>query len=220
MCILPESAPLVLRESALEPQACNRQPGAQIMGKRTSGDDIDIHRRAKRRRVAFADEAREIPFQLNANKTESMNCSEELDLPPVMDEPLMTPPPKPPPTSWTSDPILADFFPADLEKKLIYDTDSQQETATTMDMDEETMTTAPMAQEDESDWDSDDENDDEGKPTSLMQPQHLADVHPFVNVLHEWKEGIEVDCGEDWDWATVEEAVARGPHPTATTPES
>ena len=45
-------------------------------------------------------------------------------------------------------------------------------------------------------------------------------MHPFVHVLHEWKEGIEVDCGKDWEWATIEEAVLRGPHPTANTPES
>ena len=91
-----------------------------------------------------------------------------------------------------------------------------------MDMDEETMTTAAEMAGDLTDWsvDSEDENDNEGKPTSLMQPQYLAEMHPFVHVLHEWKEGIEVDCGDDWEWATIEEAVLRGPHPTANTPES
>jgi hypothetical protein len=38
----------------------------------------------------------------------------------------------------------------------------------------------------------------EGKPTSLMQPQPLADVHPFTPTLKEWRHGIEVDCGPDW----------------------
>ena len=60
----------------------------------------------------------------------------------------------------------------------------------------------------------------EGKPTSLMQPQPLAEVHPFVSTLKEWQQGIEVDCGPDWAWDVIEAAVARGPHPTATTPEA
>jgi len=191
-----------------------------LLQKRNSIENIDIHRRAKRRRVAFADSAQEIPVQLNASQTHGTDYNNRWVLPPAVENPLMTPPQKPPPKSWTSDPILADFFPEELGKKWGHDMDSQQETATTMDMDEETMTTAPMAEDTGSEWDSDDEHDDEGKPTSLMQPQHLADVHPFVNILHEWKEGIEVDCGTDWEWATIEEAVLRGPHPTACTEES
>jgi hypothetical protein len=57
----------------------------------------------------------------------------------------------------------------------------------------------------------------EGKPTSLMQPQPLADIHPFTPTLKEWRHGIEVDCGPDWAWDVIEAAVARGPHPTACT---
>lgn len=60
----------------------------------------------------------------------------------------------------------------------------------------------------------------EGKPTSLMQPQPLAGVHPFTPTLTEWRHGIEVDCGPDWTWDVIEDAVARGPHPTARTPEA
>ncbi len=60
----------------------------------------------------------------------------------------------------------------------------------------------------------------EGKPTSLMQPQPLADVHPFTPTLKEWQHGIEVDCGPDWAWDVIEVAVARGPHPTACTAEA
>ncbi len=60
----------------------------------------------------------------------------------------------------------------------------------------------------------------EGKPTSLMQPQPLADVHPFTPTLKEWRHGIEVDCGPDWTWEVIEAAVARGPHPTACTHEA
>ena len=53
-----------------------------------------------------------------------------------------------------------------------------------------------------------------------MQPQPLADVHPFAPVLHTWREGIEVDCGPDWSWDTIETAIVRGPHPTAHTPDA
>ncbi len=60
----------------------------------------------------------------------------------------------------------------------------------------------------------------EGKPTLLMQPQPLADRHPFTPTLKEWSHGIEVDCGPDWTWDVIKAAVARGPHPTACTPEA
>jgi hypothetical protein len=60
----------------------------------------------------------------------------------------------------------------------------------------------------------------ESNPTSLMQPQPLAEVHPFAPILKEWQHGIDVDCGPDWAWDVIEGAVARGPHPTATTPEA
>ena len=53
-----------------------------------------------------------------------------------------------------------------------------------------------------------------------MQPQPLANVHPFMTVLHEWQHGILVDCGPDWKWVDCETAVKRGPHHSATTPEA
>jgi hypothetical protein len=59
-----------------------------------------------------------------------------------------------------------------------------------------------------------------GKPKSLMQPQPLAEVHPFTPTLQEWQHGIEVDCGPDWSWDVIEAAVARGPHLTASTLEA
>jgi hypothetical protein len=59
-----------------------------------------------------------------------------------------------------------------------------------------------------------------GKPTSLMQPQPLANVHPFMPTLKEWKHGIEVDCGPDWTWDVIEAAVVQGLHPTACTHEA
>ncbi len=60
----------------------------------------------------------------------------------------------------------------------------------------------------------------EGKPTLLMQPQPLADVHLFTPTLKEWRHGIHMDCGPDWTWDVIEAAVARGPHPTARTPKA
>jgi hypothetical protein len=59
-----------------------------------------------------------------------------------------------------------------------------------------------------------------GKPKSLMQPQQLAEIHPFTPTLQEWQHGIKADCGPDWSWEVIEAAVARGPHPTASTPEA
>jgi hypothetical protein len=59
-----------------------------------------------------------------------------------------------------------------------------------------------------------------GKPTSLMQPQPLSEVHPFMPTLHKWRNGIEVDCRPDWSWDIVEATVARGPHLMASTPEA
>jgi hypothetical protein len=59
-----------------------------------------------------------------------------------------------------------------------------------------------------------------GKPMSLMQPQPLSEVHPFTPTLHNWRHGIEVDCRSNWSWENVEVAVARGPHPTASTPDA
>jgi hypothetical protein len=53
-----------------------------------------------------------------------------------------------------------------------------------------------------------------------MQPQPLADVHPFAPTLHEWQQGIKVNCGPEWDPATIKAAVERGPHPSAMTPEA
>ena len=60
----------------------------------------------------------------------------------------------------------------------------------------------------------------QGKPRSLMQPQPLADIHPFTPVMQEWRDGLAVDCGPDWSWEVIEAAIARGPHPTARTPDA
>ena len=60
----------------------------------------------------------------------------------------------------------------------------------------------------------------QGKQTLLMQPQPLAEVHPFEPTLRKWQQGIPVDCGSDWARSVIDAAVERGPHPTACTPES
>lgn len=56
---------------------------------------------------------------------------------------------------------------------------------------------------------------------SLMAPQSGRNDHPFLPTLRRWAtHGVPVDCGEDWTWEAIEEAVARGPHRSALTPES
>ena len=60
----------------------------------------------------------------------------------------------------------------------------------------------------------------QGKPRSLMQPQQLADVHPFTPTMKQWCHGIKVDCGPDWSWDIIEAAIERGPHPTACTSDA
>jgi hypothetical protein len=50
-----------------------------------------------------------------------------------------------------------------------------------------------------------------------MQPQPLADIHPFTPVMQEWRDGIAVDCGPDWSWEVIKAVIERGPHPTART---
>ncbi len=59
----------------------------------------------------------------------------------------------------------------------------------------------------------------QGKLTLLMQPQPLAEMHPFAPTLRKWQQGIPVDCGLDWDWSVIEAAVERGTHPMARTPK-
>ncbi len=60
----------------------------------------------------------------------------------------------------------------------------------------------------------------QGELTSLMQPQLLAEVHPFAPTLWTWQQGIPVDCGLDWDRSVIEAAVERGPYTMARTPKS
>ncbi len=55
--------------------------------------------------------------------------------------------------------------------------------------------------------------------TLLMQPQPLAEVHPFAPTLWKLQQGIPVDCGPDWERSVIEAAVDPGPHPKAQTPE-
>lgn len=56
---------------------------------------------------------------------------------------------------------------------------------------------------------------------SLMQPQLRAHGHPFFPTLHEWAtDGVPVDCGPDWEWEVIQQAVARGPHRSAMETEN
>jgi hypothetical protein len=54
----------------------------------------------------------------------------------------------------------------------------------------------------------------------LMAPNARVDFHPFSKTLHQWEQGVPVDCGEPWAWETIEAAVEKGAHKSATTAES
>ncbi len=60
----------------------------------------------------------------------------------------------------------------------------------------------------------------QGEQKPLMQPQPLAEVHPFTPTLKKWRHGIPVDCGPDWNWDVITAAVDHGPHPTARIQDS
>jgi hypothetical protein len=56
---------------------------------------------------------------------------------------------------------------------------------------------------------------------SLLQPQVPYERHPFMRTLHKWAtHGCPVDCGRPWPIEVTEQAVLRGPHPSAMTAES
>jgi len=59
-----------------------------------------------------------------------------------------------------------------------------------------------------------------GKHTLLIHHQSLAEVHPFTPTLKEWRQGIPVNCGPDWNWDVITAAVNHGPHLTARTQDS
>jgi hypothetical protein len=54
----------------------------------------------------------------------------------------------------------------------------------------------------------------------LMAPAVCVNFHPFADTLREWEVGVPVDCGEPWAWKTVEAAVEKGAHKSATSEES
>jgi hypothetical protein len=54
----------------------------------------------------------------------------------------------------------------------------------------------------------------------LMTPSACVDFHPFADTLREWETGVPVDCGKPWAWDTIEAAVEKGAHKSATTPDS
>jgi hypothetical protein len=48
----------------------------------------------------------------------------------------------------------------------------------------------------------------------------VAERHPFGATLKQWEKGVPVNCGPDWKREAIEEAVQRGPHVSAKTPEA
>jgi len=54
-----------------------------------------------------------------------------------------------------------------------------------------------------------------------MQPQDIGRAHEFGPTLEEYAvKGVPVDCGENWDRATIDTAISRGPHQSALTPDA
>ena len=53
-----------------------------------------------------------------------------------------------------------------------------------------------------------------------MSPTACVNVHAFADELRSWEEGVPVDCGDPWAWATIEMAVEQGAHKSATSDES
>jgi hypothetical protein len=53
-----------------------------------------------------------------------------------------------------------------------------------------------------------------------MAPTARVNMHAFAGELRKWEEGVPVDCGAPWEWATIEAAVEKGAHKSATSEES
>jgi hypothetical protein len=53
-----------------------------------------------------------------------------------------------------------------------------------------------------------------------MAPTACVNMHAFAGELQKWEEGVPVDCGAPWAWETVEAAVEKGAHKSATSDES
>ena len=60
----------------------------------------------------------------------------------------------------------------------------------------------------------------QGKATRLMAPTACVDFQAFSGELRNWEEGVPVDCGDPWAWETIEAAVEKGAHKSATSDES
>ena len=47
----------------------------------------------------------------------------------------------------------------------------------------------------------------------LVQPQVGAQKHSLYPTLRQWgTKGVPVNCGPDWDWNVIKQAVSREPH--------
>jgi hypothetical protein len=52
-----------------------------------------------------------------------------------------------------------------------------------------------------------------------MKPKPLAADHPLCNTLHAWgNKVVPVNCGPDWEWDAIDNAVLCGPHQSALDP--
>jgi hypothetical protein len=54
----------------------------------------------------------------------------------------------------------------------------------------------------------------------LMRPLAWVSVHPFAATLHEWEDGVPVNCGTDWSTEAIELAIEKGAHRSALNSES
>jgi hypothetical protein len=53
-----------------------------------------------------------------------------------------------------------------------------------------------------------------------MSPSACVNFHPFSSTLQKWETGVPVNCGTPLEWTTIEVAVEKGAHKSATTDES
>ena len=54
-----------------------------------------------------------------------------------------------------------------------------------------------------------------------MYPHNAAALHPAAKMLLKYaNHGCLVDCGQDWTIAEIQNAIDRGAHPSAQTPDA
>ena len=59
------------------------------------------------------------------------------------------------------------------------------------------------------------------KRLSLVKLQEGSHAHLFYPMLRQWGiYGVPVNCGPDWEWEVIKQAITRGPHIIALDPEN